>query len=195
MLELAAAAGEIDLKYLDESGFCLWSPVSYSYIKRGQRKRLEQGKRRGRRLSILGLWQPYVSFEYGLALGSFKSASYIRLMDWEAQKAAQQLRKTGRITVVVQDNGSLHTNNASRAKFSEWEKKGLYIFFLPKYCSQMNRIENEWQFLKLQGLGGQIFEDEYDLAVAVMEAIQSRCRQQGCVPERFKFNCTSAKHG
>lgn len=41
MLELAAAAGEIDLKYLDESGFCLWSPVSYSYIRRGQRKRLE----------------------------------------------------------------------------------------------------------------------------------------------------------
>jgi hypothetical protein len=28
MLELAAAAGEIELKYLDESGFCLWSPVS-----------------------------------------------------------------------------------------------------------------------------------------------------------------------
>ncbi len=25
MLQLAAAAGEIDLKYLDESGFCLWS--------------------------------------------------------------------------------------------------------------------------------------------------------------------------
>lgn len=78
MLELAAAAGEIDLKYLDESGFCLWSPVSYSYIRRGQRKRLEQTKRRGRRLSILGLWQPYVSFEYGLAIGSFTSKSYIR---------------------------------------------------------------------------------------------------------------------
>ena len=40
MLELAAAAGEIDLLYLDESGFSLWSPVSYSYFFRGEQKRL-----------------------------------------------------------------------------------------------------------------------------------------------------------
>ena len=32
MLELAAAADEIDLLYLDESGFSLWSLVSYSYF-------------------------------------------------------------------------------------------------------------------------------------------------------------------
>jgi putative transposase len=31
MLEWAAAAGEIDLKYLDESGFCAWSEPSYTY--------------------------------------------------------------------------------------------------------------------------------------------------------------------
>ncbi|BCL35403.1 hypothetical protein NSMS1_18500 [Nostoc sp. MS1] len=42
MLELSAAAGEIDLKYLDESGFCAWSEPSYSYYFRGQQKRLEQ---------------------------------------------------------------------------------------------------------------------------------------------------------
>lgn len=90
MLELAAAAGEIDLKYLDESGFCLWSPVSYSYIQRGQRKRLEQTKRRGRRLSILGLWQPCVSFEYGLALGSFTSESYIRYLGLASRQSCTE---------------------------------------------------------------------------------------------------------
>lgn len=35
MLELSAATGEIDLKYLDESGFCLWSEPSYTYYFRG----------------------------------------------------------------------------------------------------------------------------------------------------------------
>ncbi len=188
MLELAAAAGEIALKYLDESGFCLWSPVSYSYIRSGQRKRLEQTKRRGRRLSILGLWQPYVSFEYGLAIGSFTSESYIRFMDWEAEKAAQQLKQTGRITVVVEDNGPLHTSNVSTAKLPEWEAKGLYIFFLPKYCSEMNRIENEWQQIKLQELSGRIFEDEYDLALAVIDGVEVRGLRGGHVTERFKFN-------
>lgn len=58
MLELAAAAPEIDLLYLDECRFSLWSPASYSYFFRPEQKRLEQTPRRGRRLSILGLVQP-----------------------------------------------------------------------------------------------------------------------------------------
>jgi putative transposase len=76
MLELSAAAGEIDLKYLDESGFCAWSEPSYSYDFRGQQKRLEQSQRRGRRLSIIGLLQPIVSFVYGLVIGSVSRQSY-----------------------------------------------------------------------------------------------------------------------
>jgi hypothetical protein len=56
-LELAAASGEIELKYLDESGFCMWGSVNYTYFPRGQQKRLEQTQRRGRQLSIIGLLQ------------------------------------------------------------------------------------------------------------------------------------------
>jgi len=33
MVEWAAAGGEIDLKYLDESGFCAWSEPTYTYYK------------------------------------------------------------------------------------------------------------------------------------------------------------------
>lgn len=49
MLEMAAAAGEIDLLYGDESGFCLWSAVVYSYFFRGEQKRQEQTAKRGKR--------------------------------------------------------------------------------------------------------------------------------------------------
>lgn len=49
ILELAHAAGEIHLKYLDESGFSLWSGVSYTWAKQGQQKRIEQTLRRGKR--------------------------------------------------------------------------------------------------------------------------------------------------
>lgn len=48
MLELAAATGEIDLKYLDESVFCAWSALLYTYYFRGEQKHLEQTVRRGR---------------------------------------------------------------------------------------------------------------------------------------------------
>ncbi|MBE8968401.1 transposase [Nostocales cyanobacterium LEGE 12452] len=44
---------------------------------------------------------------------------------------------------------------------SKWEDMGLYIFFLPKYCSEMNPIELEWQHLKKDELAAKTFEDEY----------------------------------
>jgi putative transposase len=37
----------------------------------------------------------------------------------------------------------------------------MYIFFLPKYCSEMNPIELEWQHLKKDELAAKTFEDEY----------------------------------
>ncbi len=68
MLEWAAAVGEICLKYLDESGFSLWAEPVYTWGKEGKQKRIEQSKKKGKRLNICGLLEPQVSFKYGLAL-------------------------------------------------------------------------------------------------------------------------------
>lgn len=192
MLELAAAVGEIDLFYLDESGFSLWSPASYSYFFRGEQKRLEQTRRRGRRLSIMGLLQPLVTFIYGLVIGSFTSVSYIKMLDAQARVAAQELAKTGRIRVIVQDNGPIHTSTQVQQKWSQWEAQGLYLFFLPAYCSEMNLIESEWHQLKTHELAGQMFEDELDLAYAVIDGVETRDRVAGRTTERFKFLSTSS---
>ncbi len=145
--------------------------MSYSYSRIGEQKRLEQTERRGRRISILGLWQPEEGFEYALACGSFKSSSYITVMDWVADKAAKTLAQTERLTVVVQDNGSLHTSQVTQQQWQRWQKKGLFLFFLPQYCSEMNRIEDEWHQLKTHEIAGRMFEDEYDLAIAVIEGL------------------------
>lgn len=59
----------------DESGWCLWSPVSYSYTRVGEHKQLEQTQRQGERISILGLEQLNQWFECPLAHGNFKSSS------------------------------------------------------------------------------------------------------------------------
>lgn len=192
MLAVAAAAGEIELKYLDESGFCMWSPVSYTYFPRGQQKRLEPTRRRGRRLSILGLIQPLVSFVYGLVIGAFTSDTYLKMMENQAQKASQHFAQTGCITVVVQDNGPIHTSFKVQQRWPEWEKQGLYLFFLPKYCSEMNPIELEWQQLKRHELGGQMFEDELDLAYAVMDGVEARGQEGKYTTERFKFEPVSS---
>jgi transposase len=54
-LKSYAEEGYIKLKYLDEAGFCLSSQVSYSYSKKGEHKLIKQPKKRGKRLSILGI--------------------------------------------------------------------------------------------------------------------------------------------
>jgi putative transposase len=178
----------IELKFLDESGFCLWSPVSYSYSRIGAQKFMEQTPRRGRRLSILGVWQPDETFEYALAVGSFRGPSYTKVMDWLADKAAVTLAQTGRLTVLVQDNGPLHLSALVQKQWEPWAQKGLLIFFLPKYCSQMNPIEGEWHQLKTHEIAGQMFEDEYDLAIAVMDGMKARSLQGGYDLDRFIFN-------
>jgi transposase len=187
MLQWAAAAGEIDLFYLDESGFSLWMPETYSYYFKGEQKRQEQTTRKGSRLSILGLCQPLITFVYGLVLGSFTSKTYIQMMDEQAQQAQQVQTQTGRIRVIVQDNGPIHTSKATRGKWTDWEAKGLYLFFLPKYCSEMNPIETEWHQLKVYELRGQMFEHEIDLAYAVIDGVESRAEAGKYRTERYKF--------
>lgn len=184
MLELSAATGEIDLKYLDESGFCMWSEPSYTYYQRGEQKCQEQTKRRGRRLSIIGLFEPLISFVYGLVIGGVNCKSYIQMMEREAQEA----EKLGRMRVIVQDNGPIHKCHEVQKLWSKWKSQGLYIFFLPKYCSEMNPIELEWQHLKQDELSGQMFEDELDLAYAVMDGVTARGERGQYSTERIKFN-------
>jgi putative transposase len=59
------------------------------------------------------------------------------MMEQEAQQTAQ----IGRLRVIVQDNGPIHRCHEVKQLWSKWENQGLYIFFLPKYCSEMNPIE------------------------------------------------------
>jgi putative transposase len=83
-------------------------PVEYSYFFRGEQKKLEQTAGRGRRISILGLMQPSLSFIYGLVVGGFNSERYIKMMDRQATQAQKELEYSGRIRVIVQDNGPVH---------------------------------------------------------------------------------------
>jgi hypothetical protein len=109
-------------------------------------------------------------------------------MDSVADKALETLTQTGRITVIVQDNGSLHTSQLTRQQWQQWQEQGLFLFFLPQYCSEMNRIEDEWHQLKTHELAGQMFEDEYDLALAVIAGMEARSINGEYTLERFKFN-------
>ncbi len=65
--------------------------------------------------------------------------------------------------------------------------KASKIHFLPKYCSEMNPIESEWHQLKAHEIAGQMFEDELDLAYAIMDGVEARAEAGEYQTQRYKF--------
>lgn len=188
MLKHWAEQGLMRLKYLDESGCTCVRSVEYSYAQKGVQKSIRQRARRGRRINILGVWEPGVQFDYALMVGTLKAPTYVQLMDWQATKAQQHLNATGQITVIVQDNASVHRSRLTHQQIHRWQAQGLFLFFLPPYSPQMNRIEDEWLHLKRDELSARVFEDEYDLAIAIQQGILARGKRGNYQVERFIFN-------
>ena len=62
------------------------------------------------------------------------------------------------------------------------------LFSLPPYSPEMNRIEDQWLHLKRQELAGRIFDDEYDLSLAIIHGLENRGQQGNFSVRRLMFN-------
>ncbi len=67
---------------------------------------------------------------------------------------------------------------------------GIISLFSPAIFSQMNQIETQWHQLKTHELAGRIFDNEYDLAVAIMQGMENRSQQGNYRLERLMFKST-----
>ena len=52
----------------------------------------------------------------------------------------------------------------------------------------MNPIETQWRQLKCHEIAGQMFDNEYDLAMAVIDSMEARSSAGQYELERFIFN-------
>ncbi|MEH2300975.1 MAG: transposase [Nostoc sp.] len=129
------------------------------------------------RSTYKGIWEPKVRFDYALMLGTLRTSTYVQLIECLAQIAAKRLLETGQITIIIHDNASVHKSHLARQQHRRWQQQGMYIFYLPLYSPQMNRIEDKWLHIKRDELAGQVFEDEYELASAIMDGINHRAKQ------------------
>lgn len=55
-------------------------------------------------------------------------------------------------------------------------------------CRRLRRLERFAFALKRQELGGYVFDDEHDLALAIIEGIENRGRLANHAVERLMFN-------
>ncbi len=124
-LELWAKQDFITLLSLDESGCCPESPLSYGYGKIGQQKIVTQ---KGRRVNIMSVWEEKQRFEYTLKVGTYKTKSYLRFMNWQAERAMKRLFETGKPTIIVHDNASIHRSNLVKKHHQNWLEQLLQWF-------------------------------------------------------------------
>jgi transposase len=155
-----AEAGIIKLYFGDESGFSLTPGVPYGWIKKGEYACILS--QRSARVNVFGLLSTDHDLHTYQNSGSLNAQFIIESLDNFARRMIKP-------TVLVLDNASIHSCQLFKARREEWEQKGLYLFFLPKYSPHLNRIKRLWKQVKYHWLKA---EDYLSLQV-LKNALQS----------------------
>jgi transposase len=75
----------------------------------------------------------------------------------------------------VLDNARVHRSRLVQSKLAEWEKKNLYVFFLPTYSPHLNLIEVLWRKMKYEWLK----PEDYASFEKLIEAVKKILNQIG----------------
>ncbi len=156
--------GEIDLRYLDETGFCLTPYIPYGWQEKEENTSITS--QRSRRLNLLGLMNRNQELDAYIFEGKITSESVIACLD----KFAENLPIK---TVVVMDKASFHRSKKILAKISEWRDKNLEIFWLPSYSPQLNLIEILWRFMKYEWIEIDAYLSWHNLVSYVEKVIRN----------------------
>ena len=144
-LKAKAAAGSVVLYYLDECGFSPTLPVGYSWSLPGRRKFIRYEAPQGRRVNALAAYRPFGRkprlevFTAERTWNSHDLIGFLKALPWS--KAPR---------VVVLDNASFHTSKVIRAARKGLADLKIYLYFLPPYSPELNRIEPVFRQIKHQ---------------------------------------------
>ncbi len=117
--------------------------MSYTWVRRGERKRVPYENSEGRRVNALAalVTEGAVPALYWVAKpGSLRATHLIAFL--------HELPAVPVPTVVVLDNGSIHRSKETRAAVPAFWARGVYLSFLPPYSPDLNPIEQVFAKLK-----------------------------------------------
>jgi putative transposase len=173
-LRAKAEAGELDLFYLDESGFAPSLPCGYSWTLPGQRKRVAYEYPQGRRVNVLAAYRPDGADRW---LGSQAFERTLTSDDLLAYLGA--LPDSTAPRVVVLDNASLHVSKVVKAQRRELARRGIYLYYLPAYSPELNRIEPVFRQVKYQEIPVRSYTSKAALRQAVEHGFDSYAKKVG----------------
>ena len=79
--------------------------------------------------------------------------------------------------VVVLDNAGIHTSRAVKAARPELAKAGIYLYYLPPYSPELNRIEPVFKQIKHHDIPVRSYTTKAELRTAVEDGFDT-CRRR-----------------
>jgi transposase len=156
--------GRIRLVYLDECGFSPSQPVTYTWVRKRQRKRVPYENPRGRRVNALAA---LLRMTGGADLvWTTKPKAFVAE---DLVQFLHDLPPAAVPTVVVLDNAGIHRSKVVRAALPELWARRVYLYYLPPYSPELNAIEPLFRVIKHDDLP----ERRYTTVPALTAAVES----------------------
>lgn len=76
-------------------------------------------------------------------------------------------------TIVVLDNAPAHHGKAFERKAQQWQEQDLYLFYLPPYSPELNKIEILWRRIKYDWLDFEAYLNLENLNVKLKEVLKN----------------------
>jgi transposase len=148
-------------------------PTGYSWCLPGQRKRVKYEYPQGRRVNALATYEPLApvprleAVPFERTLTSDDLLAYLR----ERLPAASVPR------VVVLDNAGIHTSKAVKAARAGLAQQGIYLYYLPAYSPELNRIESVFKQVKHHDMPVRSYTSKAELRQAVEDGFDTYRRR------------------
>ena len=148
-------------------------PTGYSWCLPGQRKRVKYEYPQGRRVNALATYEPFApapqldAVPFERTLTSDDLLAYLR----ERLPAASVPR------VVVLDNAGIHTSKVVKAARLGLAKQGIYLYYLPAYSPELNRIEPVFKQVKHHEMPVRSYTSRAELRQAVEDGFDAYRRR------------------
>ena len=155
-------ADKLDLYYFDEAGFSLQPSVPYGWQPEGET--LEIPSRRSQQVNVLGFLSLSCFFVPFTIEGTIDTEVVIACFD----AFSEQIK---RLTIVVIDNASAHTSKRFAECRDIWQDRGLFLYYLPPHCPELNLIEILWRMMKYHWLPLSAYQDFRSLVDHVHELL------------------------
>lgn len=167
-----AESGMVELFYLDECGFAPSLPTGYSWCLPGQRKRVCYEYPQGRRVNVMATYQPF-----GPASRLSATAFERTLTSDDLLECPRALPASNVPRVVVLDNAGMPTSKAFKANRKELARQRIYLYYLPAYSPELNRIEPVFKQIEHHEIPRRSHKSKAELRAAVESGFETYGRK------------------